>query len=129
MGKKIFIVDDDAIYRLIVLIMLKRFDPSLNIEQCENGKKGLEVLESHKASGDTIIVILDINMPILEGWGFLNELEKNNFYAIKKLIIYMVSSSTDDDDIVKSKNFKFIKHFFHKPLSEQNIKLILDIGG
>lgn len=129
MTKKIFIIDDDDIYRLIVSKMLEKFDTSLSIEQCENGENGLEILESHKATTDTIIIILDINMPRLEGWGFLNELEKNNFYDIKKLSIYIVTSSTDDDDIVKSKNFKFIKHFFHKPLSKQNIKLILDIVG
>lgn len=129
MTKKILIIDDDDIYRLIVCKMLEKFDSSLSIEQCENGEHGLEILESYKATSDTIIIILDINMPRLEGWGFLNELEKHNFYDIKKLSIYIVTSSTDDDDLMKSQSFKFIKHFFHKPLSTQNIKLILDIVG
>ncbi|WP_373523597.1 response regulator [Aquiflexum sp.] len=125
MEKIICIIDDDLVYRLIVQRMIKRSFPSLVCHECENGEEGLKLLSSLQLSPLKIIVILDINMPILNGWGFLKKLEKNNFYGIQDLSIYLVSSSTDHNDKERANQFKFLKKFIHKPLSSEDLNMML----
>jgi len=127
MKKEIFIIDDDPIYAFIVSKMINRIDSSLVINQCENGKVGLTKLEYLRNSSHKIVVFLDLNMPILDGWEFLEEIEKCNFYNLHQLIIYIVSSSTDQRDKLKAKQFGFVRGFFHKPLFSEDIKKIIEI--
>ena len=125
MKKEVFIIDDDVIYRMIVAHTINRIDSSVSIKECKNGEIGLTMLEHLSNSKDKIIVLLDINMPVLDGWGFLDQIEKCAFYNIQQLVIYIVSSSTDESDILKSKKYKFVSGFFHKPISSTNLASII----
>jgi CheY-like chemotaxis protein len=125
---EIFIIDDDLIQRMIVSKMMKMIDPTLVINQCENGKIGLAMLEQHNNSIQKIIVLLDINMPILDGWGFLEQIEKSNFYNLPQLSIYIVSSSIDESDISKASEYGFVKGFLHKPLSSEDLNAIISVN-
>lgn len=125
MKKEIFIIDDDPIYRMIVSRTINKIDPSLTINQCENGEIGLAMLQSERNTTHEIVVLLDINMPILNGWVFLDEIKKSNFYNILQLKIYIVSSSTDESDLLKSKQYVLEVPFYHKPLSKEDIKTII----
>lgn len=127
MEKEIFIIDDDPIYAFIVSKMINKIDSSLIINQCENGKIGLTKLEYLRNSSHKVVVFLDINMPVLDGWGFLDGIEKSNFYNLQDLIIYIVSSSTDKRDMLKAKQYGFVKGFFHKPLLSEDIKTVIGI--
>mgnify|MGYP003119965134 CR=1 FL=1 len=127
MKKEIFIIDDDPIYRLIVSKTIKNIDSSLPITECENGEIGLAKLESTKNMDDEIIVLLDINMPVSDGWDVLDELEKNNFHQLSLLSIYLVSSSTDKSDLIKSNAYKFIKGFISKPFKREDIKSVIGL--
>jgi len=127
MKKEIFIVDDDPIYRLIVLKMIKNRDASIEICECENGEIGLAELKKPERAGHKIVVLLDINMPVLNGWSFLEELEKNDFYNLEQLDVYMVTSSVDENDKIKAKQFPFIKGFYHKPLSSEDIEWFIGV--
>lgn len=121
---EIVIIDDDLIYRMIITKMIKIIDASLTINQCEDGKAGLAMLEHLSNSKQKVVVLLDINMPVLDGWGFLEQIEKSNFYNLDQLIIYVVSSSTDESDILKATKYGFVKSFLHKPLSREDLEAI-----
>lgn len=123
--KEIFIIDDDPIYRMLVSRMLKNNDSVISIHECQNGQIGLDNLQNPENITDQIIVLLDINMPVMNGWEFLDQLIKYNFYNIRNLNLYMISSSTDESDLLNANQYGFIKDFFHKPLSSQNIQSIL----
>lgn len=125
MKKEIFIIDDDPIYRMIVSRTINKIGPSLTINQCENGEIGLAMLQSERNTTHEIVVLLDINMPILNGWGFLDEIKKSNFFNILQLKIYIVSSSTDESDLLKSKQYDLEVPFYHKPLAKEDIKTII----
>ncbi len=125
MKKEIFIIDDDPIYRLIVSKTISSIDSSLQIVECENGEIGLTKLKSKKNPNHEIIVLLDINMPVLDGWGVLNEIEKTNSLKESLLSVYIVSSSTDKSDVLKSEEYKFLKGFFSKPFKREDIKAII----
>ncbi|OOG75424.1 response regulator [Flavobacterium sp. A45] len=126
MNKTILIVDDDPIVRMIIQKMIHNMDSSVNCHQCDNGEVGLSVLETLRKTIDDVVVLLDINMPVLNGWGFLDNLEKINLNSFTKFQLYIVTSSTDESDMLKAQSYPVIKKFYHKPLSKQDIELILN---
>ena len=127
MKKEVFIIDDDPIYRIIVSKTIGKLDSSLVLNESENGEVGLAELEKIKDSNHEVFVLLDINMPIMDGWDFLDEIEKSNFYNIDHLKIYIVSSSIDESDKLKAEHYGFVQGFYHKPLTSENIKKITGI--
>lgn len=124
MRKEIILIDDDPILRLVVQKMIHHIDSSVICHHCENGEVGLRVLEPFLNSNSPIMVMLDINMPILDGWSFLESLE-NKDIDIKDIQLYIVSSSTDESDRLKAKNYSLVKNFLHKPLYKEDIIGIL----
>lgn len=126
MNKTVLIVDDDPIVRLIIQKMIHNLDSSVNCLQCDNGEEGLTVLETLQSSTHTVVVLLDINMPVLNGWGFLDSLPKINLDSFNRFRLYIVTSSTDESDKVKAHSYPVIKKLYHKPLSKQDIKEILN---
>lgn len=125
MKKAICIIDDDTIFRMIVVRMIRKYDKSITCYQCENGEKGLEVLEHIQNDYDAIIVFLDINIPSINGWNILDQLENSNFYSTHKFTLYIVSSSVDESDIYKASQYSLVQKYLHKPLQVEDIKSVL----
>ena len=125
MNKTVIIVDDDPIVRLVIQRMMYNIDSSVNCHQCENGEVGLSVIEKLQNVTDYVVVLLDINMPVLNGWQFLDRLQQMSIVASNKFQLYMITSSTDASDKIKAQSYPVIKKFYHKPLSNQDLKEIL----
>ncbi|GAB2622240.1 response regulator [Belliella aquatica] len=125
MSKTVFIIDDDLLFRLISEKMISNFDRSLNFVHCENGLEGLNKLKLHNKDESEIIILLDLNMPVLDGWGFLEAIQSNQLEASHHISFYILSSSTDQSDLIKSKQYHFVKGFYEKPLSKINVIEIL----
>jgi CheY-like chemotaxis protein len=106
--------------------MLEKIDfPSSKLYQCENGEIGLNTLKTISDSKEKIVVFLDLNMPILDGWGFLDGLKQNKYYNLENLSVFIVSSSTDESDMTKAKENHIVKQFIHKPMGIVTIKEII----
>ena len=110
---EVFLVDDDDIVKMVATKILKSIGFENTIYQFENGKTAIFEIKKRVTdqaldlSADPILILLDINMPIMDGWEFLRAIEKYKFKD--KLNIYMVSSSIDPTEIKKSKKFKYKK--------------------
>ncbi|WP_138484041.1 response regulator [Dyadobacter bucti] len=125
MNKTVVIVDDDLIVRLVTQRMVHNIDSSINCHQCDNGEVGLSTIENLQNGTDYVVVLLDINMPVLNGWQFLDRLQQMNIVASDKFHLYMITSSTDASDRIKARSYPVIKKLYHKPLSNQDLKEIL----
>ncbi|MEX2566293.1 MAG: response regulator [Cyclobacteriaceae bacterium] len=122
----IFIIDDDPIFRRITVKMISKLDKEFFIiKECEDGEIGIKELERLSNSEERIIIFLDINMPVLNGWEFLDKLIQNENYNIKDVRVFIVSSSTDKIDIIKAQNYPLVKQFIHKPMDLITIKAIV----
>ena len=113
----IYIIDDDDIFVFVLRKLLqksKRFDEVINIG---NGLEAIDLLvnefETNKKLPD--IIFLDLNMPVLDGWQFLDQVEKLPFTEL--LRIYIISSSIDVKEIENSKTYSTVKSFVSKPLT------------
>jgi CheY-like chemotaxis protein len=71
------------------------------------------------------IIFLDIDMPLMDGFAFLDEFDKMKEETKKHCKIIMLTSSINPYDINKSKKYDYVKKYIRKPLSEDNIKNLL----
>lgn len=126
MSKTILILDDDPVVTLIIKKMVYIIDSNTKCFSFKNGELGLDFLKEFSFSSGNLIVLIDINMPVLDGWGFLDELQKTNFKHFNKTKFCIVSSSTDVDDQQKCKDYPMIHKFYHKPLYKQDLIEILN---
>lgn len=113
MINRILLIDDDDIFRLTASKILKKVYPHLEIIAAKNGEEALQQLIHEPNNPD--LILLDINMPIMNGWEFLEA------YTTKengiKIPIYVLSSSIDPNDKEKATNNPKVQGFIEKPLS------------
>lgn len=123
--KSICIIDDDPIYLMIAkrLISLNQF--SNLIFEYRDGNEAYLALKQMHDQGEQMpdMIFLDINMPIWDGWDFLDEIVKLELQDT--FDVYMVSSSTSLCDKEKAESYPLIKGFLTKPLEIEALKLIL----
>jgi CheY-like chemotaxis protein len=123
--KSVCIIDDDPIYVILAkrLISLNQFSDV--IFEYRDGYEAYLALKQMHDQGEQMpeVIFLDINMPIWDGWDFLDEIVKLKLQHT--FDIYMVSSSTSPYDREKAEKYSLIKRFLTKPLEIEALKLIL----
>lgn len=122
---EILVVDDDKIVALLHKNQLRcsRLGPSPLL--FNNGKEALSYLRKKDLPNKNFLVLLDLNMPVLDGWNFLKLLEKDTMVANVHVVI--VTSSINREDEVRSKNFKNVVGFCRKPLDSSCVKYIREL--
>ena len=115
----IFLVDDDPIQNMLSTQMVKLSNEEALIVFYNNGKELIEGLEE---GIEPDIIFLDINMPIMDGWEFLN------LYSVykKQAKVYMLTSSTNEIDLKRANNYKCIEGYFPKPINKETVQMILN---
>jgi CheY-like chemotaxis protein len=116
------IIDDDPIYIFGLKKMMKLVDLCESFMIFHNGKEAINALKPLLISGENLpdVILLDINMPIMDGWQFLDSFIK--IPTQKKIIIYMVTSSIDPRDIDRVKKYEEITNYVVKPVSIEKLK-------
>lgn len=122
----IWVVDDDPIYQIIVNKIIKKSELFLNVSSFKNGKDAIDALKNalENSEGFPNVILLDINMPIMDGWEFMDEIVLLKPQINQSLQIYIVSSSIALEDKIKAKNYSEIVAFLSKPLNANNLILI-----
>lgn len=118
------LVDDDPIFNWVSTKLIKKVDSDLTIKSCADGREALDFLCEHYTGETLYQILLDINMPKLNGWEFIEALKGMQAIKSENISIYIVSSSTDESDIEKANEFTLVKGYFKKPLSIEDIKSI-----
>lgn len=131
MGQKVelaCIIDDDKIYVNLVkkIIEIKKLSEDLLIYK--NGKEALDYFKNslENISSDKIpdIIFLDLNMPVMDGWEFLNQFVKIKNSFTKKISLYVVSSSIDPSDLERAKSFNLVTDYLIKPIELKKFEKI-----
>lgn len=134
MGQKVelaCIIDDDKIYVNLVkkIIEIKKLSENLLIYK--NGKEALDYFKSimENATDENKlpdIIFLDLNMPVMDGWEFLNEFIKIKNNLNKKITLYVVSSSIDPRDLERAKSFNLVTDYLIKPIELKKFEKIFE---
>jgi two-component system chemotaxis response regulator CheY len=128
-SRSICIVDDDKIYQFASTKLLQRYSQDIHVTCHDHGKAAIDFLQSLVDNNEKFpdVILLDINMPVLDGWGFLEQYKQLKIDTKKEVDIYIVSSSIDNRDMVKSKEYPEVKGYLIKPLKEDNYKAIVGL--
>lgn len=124
---KVLIIDDDPIHQRIAQIMItkhKLYDSFLSYTEAE---KALDFLTLNYKAKELLpdVILLDLNMPVMDGWDFLEHFEKLKSTFAKHIKVFIVSSSVDEKDISRSQSYPSVKGFISKPLSPDIIRKTL----
>jgi CheY-like chemotaxis protein len=116
-----YVIDDDKIYHFLLKNLFKQNNIDVNPMFFSNGQDAIESIKQNKDTGNLPdLILLDVNMPIMDGWQFLEEYSKLSGSLTKMSTIYMISSSNDEQDINKAKNFStIVKEYFLKPICKR----------
>ncbi|AXT60991.1 response regulator [Aquimarina sp. AD10] len=120
------IIDDDPIFIFGIKKIMELIGFSKSFMIFHNGKEALNNLKAIVSQEEKLpdVILLDLNMPILDGWQFLEEFIK--VPCKKKIIIYIVSSSVDPEDVLRAESYQEVSDYIVKPVSVQKLKEILN---
>ncbi len=124
----IWVVDDDLIYQTIISKIIKKSGIFCTHSSFTNAKEALNSLKKIIQDDDTYlpdIILLDINMPVMDGWEFMEEMKKIKSDIRKDIHIYIVSSSIAIEDKNKSMTFSNIMGYMPKPISVNELIAIV----
>lgn len=122
----ILLVDDDEINNFISIKLIKKTVLNTEIASCLNGKFAIDQLLSRNIGDLPDIIFLDINMPIMNGWEFLDEFERLRIDPHRKIKIFIISSSVFSNDINKAKSYPSVVDFISKPLDMEKISEVFE---
>jgi len=124
--KNIFVIDDDSIALFGTRKMLSKIIQKSTVFEFRNGQVAIEDIKERILTGKPLpeVIFLDINMPILDGWGFLEEFIKLKIE--QRILINIVTSSIDPNDRAQWLSFKAKTHhfidFINKPIYKIELK-------
>ncbi len=122
----IFIIDDDAIHQKIAQIMVEKHTNFERHTSFSDARDALAFIRANPHSPDIPdVILLDLNMPFMDGWGFLAEFDQLKNTINKKTRIYVVTSSVDDNDRLRATAYSSVSGFISKPLSPEVVKNII----
>ncbi|CAL68123.1 response regulator [Christiangramia forsetii] len=132
MGQKVelaCIIDDDKIYVNLVKKIIEIKNLSENLLIYKNGKEALDYFKDimeNTTDEDKLpdIIFLDLNMPVMDGWEFLNEFIKIKNGLNKKITLYVVSSSIDPRDLERAKSINLVTDYLIKPIELKKFEKI-----
>jgi CheY-like chemotaxis protein len=128
MIKKVLCVDDDTISLTISQLLLKRTGFAQEVDTAIDGSEALEYFERLFAEAtDPVaaapeLILLDINMPVMNGWEFLQEYNPRFRDRLTNTHIVILSSTIDPEDFALAKQYPVVAQFISKPLSVENLE-------
>jgi CheY-like chemotaxis protein len=123
-----YVIDDDDTYQFVIKRTIEATRLVQQIKIFSNGREAMSFLESVLEKPELLpeIILLDLTMPVMDGWNFLE-----NYLLIKprigkKVIIYVVSSSINPVDVERAKNISEVTDYVVKPISKAKLIALLE---
>lgn len=121
-NKITYVIDDDKLSIKLMSMLISKNNFCDEIISFFNPQTALNELKNNASTPSKLpdVILLDLNMPILDGWQFLDEFTLIEFS--KKIIVFIVSSSIDPSDLEMTKKYPIVKDYIIKPLNAEKLK-------
>ena len=118
--KTILVVDDSNIVRNFV----KRiFNSTYNVGVAENGEEAISIINSNKDNDNIVAVLLDLNMPVVDGFAVLDFMKKNNLFL--KIPVSIISGDSSKETIDRAFTYQIVD-MLGKPFNENDVKRVVE---
>ncbi|MBA9072378.1 CheY-like chemotaxis protein [Flavobacterium gossypii] len=127
---KILCVDDDPITLMLYKMVIAKASFTEEIITAKNGQEALDYYNNLRAEGESQspeLIFLDLNMPVMGGWEFLDNFTKSEYQEFNtKTKVIVLSSTIDPTDIEKSKTYSIVIDFLSKPITKEMLEDLKD---
>jgi CheY-like chemotaxis protein len=115
----LYLVDDDDTYKFIAQRTIESTGVIREIRTFSNGREAIDALQKALRTGEPWpdLIFLDISMPVLDGWGFLEDYELMERQKDKKINIFIVSSSINPVDVERARASANVTDYLVKPIT------------
>jgi CheY-like chemotaxis protein len=126
MKKNVLLVDDDEVFHFISKKMLARTGCAEEIHTAMNGNEALLHINNYFGQNQSLpdIIFLDLNMPLMDGFAFIEAFQKLNIPGKEKILIVIISSSNNPADMRRVRDMG-VTHYLTKPVSEDDLRSVL----
>ncbi len=126
-AKKVCVIDDDEIYQFTMRHNVLKLNNENSVLKFINGQQAIDFLEKNqkKVALWPDVIFLDINMPTLDGWGFLEQFATIAFKAQQSVTLYVVSSSIDEIDYNRALSIPLVHDYIIKPLTLEKLQSLI----
>ncbi len=124
--RTIWVIDDDPIYQIIVKKIIEKTEMFSPVISFPNGMDAIIALKKAYDDKELVpdIILLDIDMPVLDGWGFLEEMAAIKSKTANKTGVYIASSSIAAEDKQKARTYSDILGYLSKPVTLDDLLMI-----
>lgn len=125
--KNIILVDDDEIMVYLTKRLVAKSDRVKLSQVFGNGRDVIDFLKENCNKPDLLpeVIFLDLFMPVMDGWEFLDEYAQLKPMLTKEIIIYIITSSVSPNDFKKAKNNKYVSDYVVKPMNKEQFSHII----
>ncbi len=125
MLQKVLCIDDDPISVMLCKKVILRSVFAETTDSANNGENALRYLENLMETSGSVypeIILLDLNMPIMNGWEFLENYERRFAAVYNESKIVVLSSTIDPEDVKRTKKFSTVLTFISKPITSSSLE-------
>ena len=124
----IAIIDDDEIYQYASKKIIKSTNRVKNIHVFSNGQEAIDFFQDNLNDTTSLpdLILLDLHMPIIDGWQFLEKYRSFKEKIDKKITIYIITSSMNPDDLIIARGISEVTNYLVKPITLEMFTNILD---
>lgn len=126
---KILCVDDDPITLMLCKMVITKALFSKEITTAKNGEEAIKYFDTLKTldpNSKPQLIFLDLNMPVMDGWEFLDSFKTAAYSEFHDTKVIILSSTIDPEDLKKSKKYPMVIDFLSKPISKEMLEFLKD---
>lgn len=125
--KTIFLIDDDPVFVYLTKKIICSINGGCEIREFADGELAIDKLREISGEADLLpdIIFVDLSMPVMDGWEFLNEYDQLWPQLSKPIELFIVSSSISPQEVERSKTYRAVTDFLIKPVAKGKIAEIM----
>jgi CheY-like chemotaxis protein len=122
--KPVFLIDDDRIFRRLTTRLIHHVAPDRQVIEFQNGQEALQAFHA-LTPPYPVLILLDLNMPVLDGWQFLEASASIRSSLEESIPIFIVTSSIDPQDQQRAAAHPDVVTYLNKPLKASLIERLM----